>query len=94
MEAELGIGETPFVPSWEAQDSGEVPSNIAAFATTLGAEWSKRRNGSPTPEAITKWLLDDYRDTLEGARKRWGKKVGTGNVYSRRPWPGVDGEPQ
>jgi hypothetical protein len=78
MEAELGIGETPFVESWEAEDSSDVPSNIASFATTLGAEWSKRRNGSPTPEVMTKWLLDDYRETLEGARKRWGKKVGKG----------------
>jgi hypothetical protein len=77
-EAELGIGDTPPVESWEAEDSGDVPSNIAAFATTLGAEWSKRRNGSPTPEAITKWLFDDYRDTLEGARKRWGNTVGKG----------------
>ena len=78
MEAELGIGETPPVESWETEDSGDVPSNIAAFATTLGAEWSKRRNGSPAPEAITKWLLDDYRDTLEAARKRWGQRVGKG----------------
>ena len=78
MEAELGIGETPPVESWETEDSGDVPSNIAAFATTLGAEWSKRRNGSPAPEAMTKWLLDDYRDTLEAARKRWGQRIGKG----------------
>jgi hypothetical protein len=78
MEAELGIGETPFGESWEAEDTGGVPSNIASFATTLGAAWSKRRNGSPTPDEMTKWLLDDYRETLEGARKRWGNKVGKG----------------
>jgi hypothetical protein len=78
MEAELGIGETPFVESWEAEDSGDVPSNIVSFATSLGAEWSKRRNGSPTPEKMTQWLLGDYRETLEGARKRWGNKVGQG----------------
>lgn len=78
MEAELGVGETPPVESWEAEDAGVVPSNIAAFATTLGAEWSKRRNGTPIAEAITKWLLDDYRDTLEAARKRWSQRVGKG----------------
>jgi hypothetical protein len=78
MEAELGIGETPFVESWEAEGSGDVPSSIASFATTVGAEWSKRRNGSPTPEEMTKWLLADYHETLEGARRRWNKKIGTG----------------
>ncbi|MGE2713771.1 D-alanyl-D-alanine carboxypeptidase family protein [Mycolicibacterium litorale] len=78
-EAELGIGDTPH-ENWEDETVGGVPSDVATLATVLGAEWSAQRKGSPTPQEMTKWLLDDYRDTLEGARKRWGKKFGKGTL--------------
>ncbi len=78
MEAELGIGETPLLELWEAEAAGGVPAEIASFAATLGAEWSRQRNGTPTPEAMTKWLLDDYRATVDGARSRYSKVFGSG----------------
>jgi hypothetical protein len=61
---------------WETSVSEQSPAilaGVAEFAVTLGKEWAKRRNGSPTAEKITEWLLQDYQDTLEVARKRWGK---------------------
>lgn len=71
-EAELGIGELPF-----AELETEAPE-VDPFAARLGAQWSRRRNGSPSADALTSWLKQDYRDTIAGARRRWGAKVGTG----------------
>jgi hypothetical protein len=80
MEAELGLLETPVPESWELESASGVPPDITSFAGTLGAEWSQRRNGTPTAESISKWLLQDYGDTIAGAKKRWGKKFGTGKL--------------
>ncbi len=78
FEAELGVGETPFGETFFEVEHESAPSDVQAFAAALGAEWSKRRNGDPSPDAMTAWLLRDYQDTLEGARRRWGKKFGAG----------------
>ena len=72
-EADLGLGEAPF--GGELEGGGEG-AGVSAFASTLAAEWSRRRNGSPSAGAIASWLVADHRDTLEGARRRWGKNVG------------------
>ncbi len=89
QEAELGIGETPFVERFEGEGASDVPAAISSFAATLGAEWSRRRNGTPAPEAMTTWLLQDYRDTFVGAKKRWAKQWGTGRFTTEalgRAW--------
>lgn len=61
---------------WAVFDSeqGAISASVAKFAANLGKEWAKRRNGSPSAEEITKWLLLDYQDTLEGARRRFKGK--------------------
>ncbi|AYK14184.1 MAG: transglycosylase SLT domain-containing protein [Methanosarcina flavescens] len=58
-------------PSFESELGPAIPAYITEFATNLGKEWSRLRNGSPSAGEITKWLLQDYQDTLEGARLRW-----------------------
>ena len=56
---------------------GGAAENVESFAERLGHEWSNRRKGDPTPEAMRAWLLQDHEDTLAGARLRWrGHKVG------------------
>jgi hypothetical protein len=77
---------------WETSVSEQnptIPAGVAEFAVTLGKEWAKRRNGSPTAEKITEWLLQDYQDTLEGARHRFKKypgddSIGRGWMISRQ----------
>jgi hypothetical protein len=59
-----------------ASPSAVVPQ-VEEFAAQLGTMWSSRRNGSPSTEAIRDWLLRDHRDTLQGARGRYGKKFTT-----------------
>ena len=61
---------------FEMEQSPAVPANVAEFAVTLGRKWAKRRNGSPSAEKITGWLLMDYQDTLTGARRRFEKYPG------------------
>lgn len=78
FEAELGVGETPFGETFFEAEYESAPSDMQPFAAALGAEWSKRRNGDPSPNAMTAWLLKDYQATLDGARRRWGKKFGAG----------------
>lgn len=58
-------------PSFESELGPAIPAYITEFATNLGKEWSRLRKGSPSAGEITKWLLQDYQDTLEGARLRW-----------------------
>ena len=77
---------------WEtsvSEQSPVMPAGVAEFAVALGKEWAKRRNGSPSAEKITEWLLRDYQDTLEGARHRFEKYpgddfIGRGWVISRQ----------
>ncbi len=73
---------------WEASESQEspaIPAGVAEFAVTLGKEWMKRRKGAPSAEKITEWLLQDYRDTLEGARLRFDRKY-PGSDSVGRAW--------
>ena len=83
------FGETPFA-AYEAeatndewleddQEAGE-PEGLGEFAERLGKEWSRRRGGQPSPEAIRDWLLKDCQDTLDGARRRWKDKRGSGRL--------------
>ena len=86
------FGETPFA-AYEAeatndewleddQEAGE-PEGLGEFAERLGKEWSRRRGGQPSPEAIRDWLLKDYQDTLDGARRRWKDKFGSGRLAAK-----------
>lgn len=60
------------------EDEAAAPADVQAFAERLGKEWSRRRGGKPTPEAMTSWLLQDHGHTLTGARQRWTKLYGKG----------------
>lgn len=77
-EAELGLNETLGRADLEDENSADVPAEVASFARSLGSEWSRRRGGSPAQGALTRWLIEDYRETLEGARKRWSARFGKG----------------
>lgn len=57
---------------------GEDAPTVAAFTASLGAEWSRRRGGSPSAAAITDWLAKDHAETIAGARQRFGKRFGSG----------------
>jgi hypothetical protein len=48
---------------------------IEEFVVRLATLWSSRKNGQPSAEKFRVWLLQDHRDTLEGARARYGNKV-------------------
>lgn len=61
----------------EAFEGEDAPS-VASFTVSLGAEWSRRRGGSPSAEAIADWLAKDHADTIVGARQRFGKRFGSG----------------
>ena len=65
---------------FESEQNPSIPSHIAEFAVTLGKEWAQRRNGSPTAEKITEWLLQDYQDTLVGAHLRWSNKLSDDSI--------------
>jgi hypothetical protein len=73
QEQEEDEGEVAREP-FEFEQAPAVPAAIAEHAVGLGREWSQRRNGSPTPEAMSAWLLRDYQDTVEGARRRFRGK--------------------
>ena len=86
------FGETPFA-AYEAeatndewleddQEAGE-PEGLGEFAERLGKEWSRRKGGQPSPEAIRDGLLKDYQDTLDGARRRWKDKFGSGRLAAK-----------
>jgi hypothetical protein len=59
-------------------EAASAPSDVQAFVERLGDEWSRRRGGTPAPDAMKQWLLQDYADTLTGARQRWKKLYGKG----------------
>jgi peptidoglycan hydrolase-like protein with peptidoglycan-binding domain len=68
---------------WEifgVADDSPIPPEIAEFASTLGREWSARRNGSPPVDQMIEWLVQDYRNTLEGAHRRFGSRVSDDSV--------------
>jgi hypothetical protein len=48
-----------------------VGEDVRAFASRLGALWSKRRGGKPSAEALRDWLLEGHRATLTGASARF-----------------------
>jgi len=76
-------------PIFESEQGPAIPSNIAEFAANLGREWARRRNGSPSSGEITKWLLQDYQDTQEGARLRWKNNYNKGKYTAEaisRAW--------
>lgn len=78
-EASLDLEEDEFYQGvQEAEQNSAIPASIAKFAISLGKDWSQRRNGNPTADAITRWLLQDYQDTLTGAQHRWGDRFNTG----------------
>lgn len=60
------------------EEAATVPSDVQAFVERLGDEWSRQRGGKPAPAAMKQWLLQDYADTLTGARQRWSKLYGKG----------------
>lgn len=71
----LRYGTFPITPEsgeLERESPGTTIATDTAVAQ-LGSEWSRRRNGSPSPEAMTQWLLRDREDTLAGALRRWRK---------------------
>jgi soluble lytic murein transglycosylase-like protein len=70
--------------SVESEQGSLIPTDIVEFATNLGKEWSQRRNGSTSAEEMTKWLLQDYQDTLKGARHRFKEKYATHDIV--RAW--------
>jgi LAS superfamily LD-carboxypeptidase LdcB len=75
----LESGEDRF--DWEVLESEQnpaIPADIAEFAVSFGKEWSRRRNGSPPEEQMIKWLLQDYQDTVDGARLRWRDEFNKG----------------
>jgi hypothetical protein len=67
---------------FELLEDYAVPPEITAFVAHLAHEWSRQRQGTPAPAEMSEWLFRDYQETLEGARKRFGKKFGKG-AYSR-----------
>ncbi len=60
--------------SVESERDVQIPAAIAEFATGLGVERAQHSKRSASDEETD--LLQDYRDTLEGARARWGKRYG------------------
>lgn len=62
----------------EESFEGEDAPTVATFTASLGAEWSRRRGGSPSAAAITDWLVKDHAETIAGARQRFGKRFGNG----------------
>src|SRR5262245_4743119 len=49
----------------------------------LAKEWSDRRKGTPSVEAMTGWLRQDHQETLSGARLRWRKRPYPTEAISR-----------
>jgi hypothetical protein len=49
----------------------------------LAAEWSRRRGGTPSADAMAQWLARDHQDTLTGARLRWRKGQYTASAISQ-----------
>lgn len=68
---------TPPRPS----DDGET---VKAFAERLAQEWNRLSNGRVGAEAKRNWLLNDYAQTLEGARRRFGSAKSEDAI--RRAW--------
>lgn len=62
------------IVDWESFESERnliIPTKVSEFATKLGKEWwSRRGGGSPSAQKIADWLLQDYQDTIIGARRR------------------------
>ncbi len=57
---------------WLEAPSSEDAEGVESFAERIGREWSSRRKGDPTPDAMRAWLIRDHEDTLAGAKLRWG----------------------
>lgn len=60
------------------EEAATVPSEVQAFVERVGDEWSRQRGGKPASDAMKQWLLQDYADTLTGARQRWSEDYGKG----------------
>ncbi|WP_028744992.1 hypothetical protein [Rhizobium mesoamericanum] len=73
---------------WLETPSSADTESLESFAERLGREWSRRRNGDPTAEAIRSWLLQDHEDTVAGAKLRWGGHKVAADFWSRisRAW--------
>lgn len=71
--------ETPSVPAEES---------IESFSERVGRQWSERRKGDPTPEAMRAWLIEDHEATKLGAQHRWKKLSGSTDFMARvsRAW--------
>jgi hypothetical protein len=87
------FGETPFAAhqaeaandeeSLETDQEVGESEGLGEFVERLGKEWSTRRGGQPSPEAIRDWLLKDHQDTLDGARRRWKDKFDSGRLVAK-----------
>ena len=64
-------------------DEDEPADEVKVACDDLAREWSRRRGGNPTAEAIASWLLTDRKDAFTGARLRWGKRFGA-KAFTRR----------
>jgi peptidoglycan hydrolase-like protein with peptidoglycan-binding domain len=89
IAAALGGGQTPPapIPPTPVPPSPRptpVDESLNAFATRLGAEWSRRKGGKPSADEKRDALLSDYEDTLKGARLRFGTKYSEEAI--RRAW--------
>jgi peptidoglycan hydrolase-like protein with peptidoglycan-binding domain len=92
IAAAIGGGSTPPAPTPprpvppSPMPPTPAPSDesLNEFATRLGAEWSRRKGGRPSAEEKRDGLLNDYQDTLKGARLRFGTKYSEDAI--RRAW--------
>lgn len=72
-------GPAPVPTGGASRPPGPVPpgETVEAFATRLGSEWSAARATASlsrvSPEEMKRWLIQDHRDTVEGAKRRWEK---------------------
>ena len=89
IAAALGGGQVPPapippIPVPPSPTPTPMDESLIAFATRLGAEWSRRKGGKPSADEKRDALLSDYEDTLKGARLRFGTKYSEEAI--RRAW--------
>jgi hypothetical protein len=96
-ESALDAAETAAAESSEAQwletewletPAGNGTESVESYAKRLGRDWSNRRNGKPTPEAMCAWLIQDHADTMAGAKARWRRRKVGDDFWTRvtRGW--------
>ena len=73
---------------WLETPSAAAAESLESYCERLGRQWSERRKGDPSPEALRAWLMEDHEATQLGAQQRWKKLSGSADFASRvtRAW--------